>query len=78
MKRLLIIPLLITGCADIKLYKNVSPEQAYRDTYECKLEGQKAIGFVPDGNPFIIANNERRGTENCLRAKGYVERPTKE
>ena len=73
MRCLIVISVLLSGCATTLYHPNYSEEKFARDLYDCEREGWQHtsdLGF--DGNPFIAAEATR---ECMIRKHGYSTKP---
>ncbi len=69
---ILLVILLLTGCAPTKWCASSNPQNFYRDRQECINEAAAfSNNFGAQGNPFLIAHQARE----CLRSRGYYECP---
>lgn len=70
---LLIAALSLSACATGMWFNpNVTNEQAQRDVYECRRDGEQyAANIGASGNPFLVADRYRE----CMKMKGYTLQP---
>jgi hypothetical protein len=65
---LLILVIIITGCAPRYMNKNISQEQEKQDHLDCKFEASKVGGY----DWIDKASNQSNVMKACLEAKGYT------